>query len=365
MAKDSGGWSLLRDKRTGKYTVRFTTPQGQRTHRSTGTRDRAEAQRKAAEIYAEIVSGRRRSRVVVGGSLEDLAAEWLVTHSSGRSEDTIREYERYVATLFLPYFGSLSHVTAASCADYMRRRLREVSVSTVKKELSALRQFTAWLHERGHLPEPVRIESPPRRAVGTPNETRKQVRVDLTREQIERIIENLPEWTINRTTRRRIPVRAFVTVMAETGLRKGTLYRLRAPEHYHRGARHLVITPDIDKARDGRPLPITDRARAALDSVCPDVGIIFGQVDVRGALRRASMNIGLPPHLAGRVSYHDFRHAFITHLASRGASLAGLQRLAGHKHVYTTARYIHAAQQAAEEALSLLGTDTVTDTGRG
>lgn len=53
-------------------------------------------------------------------------------------------------------------------------------------------------------------------------------------------------------------------------------------------------------------------------------------------------HIGLPPHLAGRVSNYDFWHAFITHLASRGASLAGLLRLAGHKHVYTTARYIHA-----------------------
>lgn len=356
MAKESGGWSLRRDARTGNYTVRFTNREGRRVHRSTGTSDREAAQREAGRIYTEVVSGRQRARVAPG-KLEELSAEWLVDHAAGRSEETIAEYERYVAVLFLPFFRTLAGLTDASCADYTRTRLRQVSVSTVKKELSALRQLAKWLHEKGYIEEKLRVDPPPRRALGRPDTVRKQVRVDLSREQVLAIIKRLPEWSRqNRTGAPPIPVRAFAVVMAETGLRKGSLYRLRAPEHYHRGAAVLALTPDVDKARAGRPLPLSARARAALDTVCPDVGLIFGRIEVRWQLAEASKHIGLPEHLAGRVSYHDFRHAFITHLADANAPGPALQYLAGHKHFATTARYIHARAEAAEDALRLLDT---------
>jgi integrase len=152
-------------------------------------------------------------------------------------------------------------------------------------------------------------------------------------------------------------VRDLVTVLAETGIRRSTLWRIEAPKHYRHGARELVITHDVDKARAGRPIPLTPAARKALDRLCPKghEGPIAGHVDLRYQLAVASKRIGLPEHLAGRVSYHDLRHAFITDLAASGASLAGIQYLAGHGNAATSARYIHPARSAAEEALALRG----------
>lgn len=354
MAKEPGGWSLRKDPRTGVYTVRFRTKDGRRIHRSTGTKDRAEAQREAGRIYAEAHAAVRRARIAYE-SLEELCALWLIDHSAGRSPETIAEYERYVAVTILPHFRTLAGVTDHACAEYTRDRLRQVSASTVRKELSCLRQLCGWLYEKGYLAERIAIDPPPRRAVGSPDLKRKQAAVPLTREQVLALIDKLPEWAPRqRRGAPPIPVRAFAIVMAETGLRKGTLYRLRAPEHYHVGASHITVTNDIDKARDGRPLPLSLRARSALDSVCPDEGLIFGRIEIRWQLARASEDIGLPPHLAGRVSYHDFRRAFLTHLAEANVSAPALQYLAGHSHLSTTARYIHARQEAAASAISLL-----------
>lgn len=55
-----------------------------------------------------------------------------------------------------------------------------------------------------------------------------------------------------------------------------------------RGQATLNITDDIDKVRFGRVRPLTEEARAALDAVCPDSGLIFGDRDYRDQLRKAA-----------------------------------------------------------------------------
>jgi site-specific recombinase XerD len=56
-----------------------------------------------------------------------------------------------------------------------------------------------------------------------------------------------------------------------------------------------------------------------------------------------------------RVGLYDLRHSRITMLVDAGGPLTGVQYLAGHKHLSTTARYAHAGMRAAEEALAALG----------
>ena len=79
----------------------------------------------------------------------------------------------------------------------------------------------------------------------------------------------------------------------ETALRPRTIARLTAPGDYHRGATTLQIRDEIDKNRFGRELPLTDTARAALDSVCPTSGLIFGHHDCTMLLRRAAKAAGI------------------------------------------------------------------------
>ena len=67
-----------------------------------------------------------------------------------------------------------------------------------------------------------------------------------------------------------------------------------APGDYRKGRDSLRVRPEIDKARYGRTIPISEAATEALDSVYPeDGGLLFGVVDYRTLLQRAGADAGL------------------------------------------------------------------------
>jgi integrase len=354
MGKRSGDWTLQKDRRTGIWFVRFRHA-GERFNRTTRTTVLRDAREEARKVYKRETSRIQVKRERGAPDLEQLVRQWLQAHAPGRSPETIDAYGLHMAAHIVPHFERLRRMDRAGLDGYAAMRLAQVGANTVRKELSTIRLFLAWCLGQGVIDEEPRVPRIPKRAIGKPVEATAKRPVTLTRKQAEAIIAAIPERTRRPRGRKggpQTPARAAVVVLVETGLRRATLWRLRAPEHYHRGARVLTITKEIDKARDGRPLPLSDRAREALDSACPASGPIFGKVDLRYQLAQASESIGLPPHLAGRVSYHDLRRSFLTDLAQSGASLAGMQYLAGHKHASTTSRYINPAMEAAEKALA-------------
>jgi integrase len=83
--------------------------------------------------------------------------------------------------------------------------------------------------------------------------------------------------------------------------------------------------------------------------------LIFGVHDLRPQLLKACRRAHEAGKLAAwkidRVSPYDFRHGRTTQLANRTKHLAGVSFLVGHKDPSTTARYVHAAREHAEEAL--------------
>ena len=127
MARNSEGWSLTRDRRTGVYTVRFTHA-GRRQHRSTRARDLAGAKVEAARIYAETISGRRlQNRQRDLKALDVLFAEWLGQIESEIAPETWKTFRGYCANHFLPFFESAERLTVSSVEDYSRMRLRHVT----------------------------------------------------------------------------------------------------------------------------------------------------------------------------------------------------------------------------------------------
>jgi hypothetical protein len=150
----------------------------------------------------------------------------------------------------------------------------------------------------------------------------------------------------------RYPIRARFAFAWETALRPSTLERLSAPGDYQRGARALQIRDEADKADYGRELPLTERARAALDSVCPMAGLIFGEHKFAVPLRAAAKAAGIDAHRASKISDYDFRHSRLTHLGTVTSNLSGVSYLAGHRQVTTTNRYMRPLKAAAAEVLA-------------
>jgi integrase len=359
MARRAEGWKLELDPRTGIYRVRFT--HGGRRHKlTTGERDPSEAAKRAARIYAETVSGRRAPEVGGGDPvpLDETAALWLADVEPTLRADTFTLWEQtYVRKHFAPFFETMDRLTTVGVEDYVAHRLRQVQRPTVTKELSVLRRFCRWAHKRGHLAELPTIEGPARTAAGKiHDEGRKRRFLIFTAAEIEAVIAQLPEWSRSKKTRGdRYPVRARFIVAWETGLRPSTLARITTPTDYRRGAAQLVIRDEADKAAFGRELPLSARAREALDGVCREAGLIFGDHDYREPLRAAAKTAGIDEMRAAKISDYDFRHSRATQLGGVTDNLAGVAYLLGHRQVTTTNRYMRPQIAQAEEVLVAAG----------
>lgn len=346
MGRPTVGWRL-RERPGYPFSVRFTV-NGKRYSLGTGETDRERAAVVAAELYANAVRGERRqprrspSR---GAPLTEVASQWLTSVASMLDPETRATYALYAETHWAPRWATVEAITSASLADYARTRMRVVRASTVRKELSAMRRMLAWCEEQGLLAETPPVPSIPKRALGAAHKQgRKGPPVELTPAEVKKLTAQIPE------THRGYPTRARFVVAYETGLRPATLEALSVPEHWRPGARELHISPELDKARAERPLPLTVAARKALASAAPKAGPIFPPRDCRGLITSAAVR-ALGEERGRRFSAYYFRHNRLTHWAETSDNLAGIQYLAGHKHVSTTARYVKASKRAALEVL--------------
>jgi integrase len=145
--------------------------------------------------------------------------------------------------------------------------------------------------------------------------------------------------------------------MAETGLRPESIDQLHTPTHYTRGASVLTLTDDTDKNRWGRELPLSARARAALDARLDtmteeDEGLIFGPRRFVDSVKKAALVLVDEVPRAREVAPYDLRHALGTHALEASGNLLGVGYLLGHLQTTTTNKYAHPTRRAADAVMA-------------
>lgn len=290
-----------------------------------------------------------------GKDLEALVREWVQSLTGQVKANTAELYQLHWTAHLLPFFQLPTSIGSDKISAYSRQRLGKVKRKTLLKERCSLRSFLEWAREVGYLEEVPAIPPLPRRAKGTAYEVRRRGRATrLEPDEVRAIIAALPRWSKPTTgERKRYPVRARFELMYETALRPSTLDALSVPEHYRRGDASLIVSDDIDKSAFGRELPLTERARTALESVAPEAGVIFGRHDYRCLLERAAGRV-LDADRARTFTAYDLRHARLTQLAEHG-DLPGVAYVAGHRDVNTTGIYVHPGLRAAKRVLDQAG----------
>ncbi|HZM26615.1 MAG TPA: site-specific integrase, partial [Gemmatimonadales bacterium] len=275
--------------------------------------------------------------------------------ASLRDVTTQDTYALYCSAHWTPHFKTIDGVTDAAIEEYTSARLGKVKSKTVNKELGALRALMVWAEGRG-LCEPVTIRGVSKRTPGVAHPKGKRTHTELSPAEVQKLLKALPVRTDERIIRgeKKLggwPARAFFTVLYETTLRPETLWSIKVPGNYRKGSKSLIIDNEQDKARFGRRVPLSAKARKALDEVCPAVGQIFPRYTYR-KVAKAAARAALSPEKAATFHPYDLRAAGGTHRLERGAPIPGVQWLFGHRSVATTARYIRASERSAEEAVS-------------
>ena len=156
-----------------------------------------------------------------------------------------------------------------------------------------------------------------------------------------------------------------VLLGGDAGLRRGEIIALEQADcDVRRGLLSVErsewqghVTPT--KGLECRVVPMTSRLRAALTDHRHLIGdrVLYtdaGEQATAKVLQKWMMRVQRRAKLRATGGLHILRHTFCSHLAMRGAPALSIQKLAGHKNMQTTLRYMHLAPGETDRAIRLL-----------
>ena len=233
--------------------------------------------------------------------------------------------------------GAVAQIDQSDLRAWMaHERGRGVAARSLARELSAVKNFVAWVAERENLDASAVLSQ---RGPKFRRKLPRPLSVDGAREMISQVGEQARiDWIAARDI-------AVVTLLYGCGLRISEALGLT-------GAAHPL--PDtlriLGKGGKERLVPTLPAARAAVADyvrLCP-YDLSRAEPLFRGArggalnprlialvMEKARMQLGLP----ATATPHAMRHSFATHLLSAGGDLRAVQELLGHASLSTTQAY--------------------------
>lgn len=265
-------------------------------------------------------------------AIDQLAAELRLKRSKG----TVRWYADHLRAVcrLIPGETALHDITPDTIEAYVRDRLREtkrrVSAATVNADLRALHRVFAVAVRRGVVHDnPVRRVDRPRADVPAMDWfTDAELRDVLARISDQR-------------------TRDVLQFFAMTGVRRSEAARLE-PGHVRLKLRQLVV-PGKNATR---VVPISPDLQPVVERMLATAGDFLlpgGTHAIDDLFRAARETIG-----DRRMHPHALRHTFCTALVRAGVSIDVVMRLAGHRSITTTMRYVHEAGEEGAKAVRLL-----------
>lgn len=274
---------------------------------------------------------------------------WLAELTGVRraSDHSVNAYVRDVTT-FLGFLfqhqgqtvtlGTLNSIEERDFRAWMAfRRTRGLAQSSNARALSAVRTFFRYLNSHAGLSNMVALQ------VSGPKLSRPLPR-SPNEEQTDGLIEAMEDggdWMEARD-------HAIATLLYGCGLRISEALGLNVGD-VQVEAGTLRIRGKGNKTRHVPILKVVHDAIANYKNLCPLMGtgtspLFIGKGGKRLSARvfqRRLQTIRRQLNLPEHVTPHALRHAFATHLLSRGAELRDIQELLGHSSLSTTQRYTH------------------------
>jgi len=285
-------------------------------------------------------------------TIKQIAEEYLQFVKIHQAEKTFKEKKRIIQSLIVPFFGKFSFdmVTSRLIDAYKLKRLRELQTKGVKGtrainvELNVLSSMSKFAVERGYISEPLKIKRLPHRyKLPDPLDLQSTLKfLEAAKEEPfyyalflclyyagmrKKEVLNLTwddilfEWNLIRIRKAKMNKERFVP-MAQ--ILKEALLALKT-------SKQNTETLVFPSPRTGKPL-----------------------TDIRKAIQRIAKKAGIER----KITPHQLRHSFATHLLEVGVDLRTIQALLGHEDIKTTQIYTKVALPVLYRAIQILEATT-------
>jgi integrase len=278
---------------------------------------------------------------------DELAKEYLETWSKLKKKPS--SYQRDINSL--KALGAtfrkrqIKTITQRDVEGHIARRLVEGRTpATTNRELCCLKNMLKKAVEWGYL------EANPTADVHQAREF-PPVYEFLTQLELERLIEVCNPH-----------LKTLLTLAANTGVRKGKLLSLEWRDVSLDKGENGLITIRDPKNSETRYIPMNQRVRAALQEhpKCIIDGRLSRYVFTRpdgGPFRNIEAAFKASLKRSGitrRITFHDLRRTFASHLVMKGVDLSSVAKLGGWKTLQMVTRYAHLAPDHLQAAVDVL-----------
>lgn len=327
---------IYRHPKSGIWHANYFDAFNKRHRPSLHTRDKRVAEIKFADI-------RRKQSIIkdtaVNISWEDFKTKYYAFIEVEKAPDTVARHKianRYLEELKKPR-------VLADISPMLLQNLKEMLIKNGKKPAGINRTLKALKTMMRQAEKWDLI--PPQKWSNVSKLKEKKGRVDFyTEQEIEQILEALPQW------------RLIILLGVRAGLRRGEISALRWTDVDFKN-NQLYIAPN--KTENFRYVPISAQLLECLKAAHKQAVDAF-VVKPLGSCQRgdkyfltAAYNKTLKEKKF-RGSMHTLRHTFASHLVQAGIDLYTVSKLLGHTSIKTTEIYAHLAPQTLQNAVGKL-----------
>jgi len=223
--------------------------------------------------------------------------------------------------MLLPYWAEIpiGHIHKGLATEYrkhrhaekVREKKKQITDTTVNRDLEALRHILFWAADEGFL-----LSNPLARMRMVPE--RRKPRLVLPVADEKKLLEAAS-----------LHLKRIVTAALDTGMRRGELLH-QLWEHIDWDRKLLSVTRSKTAGGEGREIPFTERLQAMLQGIREEKGLVFTYGDNpilsiktawKATIRRAGIRY---------LRFHDLRHTFNTRLMEAGVQQEIRKALMGH-----------------------------------
>jgi len=340
-------------------------------------------QRRAQAALGQVIPNRKpASELTLRAFLADTYEPWMkATYGKRTGQVTrIRAAFRELLDLTLSEFTTARvdrwRATRRSrhASDASKEKAREISRSTIHRNISALRAALARAVEWGALSAmplaKIKRKSEDDNAVVRYLSEDEDVRLRaalVARDNARRAArESANVWRRERGYKEWSPYGAYtdhltplVLLAVNTGLRRGELLQLCWSD-MDLPRRMLTVRGDGAKTGQTRHVPLNSQAAQALQAwkpAAPEVDwCVFGGSKLTTplvAIKKGWATVLKAAKITG-FRFHDLRHTFASKLVMAGVDLNTVRELLGHKSIAMTLRYAHLAPEHKAAAVETL-----------